>query len=527
MGIRDIFENDDDSHRLPIQAPGLRDTTGTTGTWCTAIQYQKYFAAPLELLTELNRQLPAQDLGEGLNQLALLSRLRSMLDATEAVLYADTFELFARGTALQSSADNRIQADDEPTPEELENQGLSPDDILANLSAGYYRVTPHDEEVSRSSFIAEAAIAMRDTENHVSSKLTTAEGLRYLCTETLNALSAGEITSQTAREIVKNAQDLEAEDVHRMEEVLLPFAKQATDSAVRQRARRLHEKMHPKPIDERHKDAKESRNLRWWIEKDGMAVAQLRGPAEDIISVVNTVEHHVVSNPDPEDSRTRGQLRYDTIRDALLDGWPEGGGSTLKTKVAVTIPAVEMLADPRKALADLEGYGPIPMGTALKLAADAPSMLRILTDPWSGAVIDVDRKKYSPPQALRDLLRFRDGQCQFPGCNRVPERSEVEHIDDWAKGGGTNRTNTKLCCKRHQMFKHALGWNYTYLPDGSVMWRTPHGQVCIEIPGSVTSVQNFDFNADRTPQRLDIELTDRVRRVLGYEFEEPPEVEAN
>src|SRR5699024_8928802 len=148
--------------------------------------------------------------------------------------------------ALQSSADNRIQADDEPTPEELENQGLSPDDILANLSAGYYRVTPHDEEVSRSSFIAEAAIAMRDTENHVSSKLTTAEGLRYLCTETLNSLSAGETTSQTAREIVKNAQDLEVEDVHRMEEVLLPFAKQATDSAVRQRARRLHEKMHPK-----------------------------------------------------------------------------------------------------------------------------------------------------------------------------------------------------------------------------------------------------------------------------------------
>ncbi len=527
MGIRDIFENDDDSHRLPIEAPGLRDTVQTTGTWGAAIQRQKYFTGPLEVLTELNKQMPAQDLAVGLDQLAMLSRLRSMLDASEAVLMADTYELFARGVALQSNGDNRIQAEDEPTPEQLTEMGVSADDILANLSAGYYRVTPHDQEIARSSFVAEASIAMRDTDNHISNKLTMAEGLRHLCLETLNALSAGEITTQTAREIIKNAQDLETEDVHRMEELLLPFAKHASDSAVRQRARRLHEKMHPKPIDERHKDAKETRDLRWWMEKDGMAVAQLRGPAEDIISVVNTVEHHVVSNVDPEDPRTRGQLRYDTLRDALLDGWPEGGGSTLKTKVAVTIPAVEMLADPRKALADLEGYGPIPIGTALKLAADAPSMLRLLTDPWSGAVIDVDRKKYRPPQALRDLLRFRDTQCQFPGCNRLPERSEVEHIDDWAKGGGTNRTNTKLCCKRHQMFKHALGWNYTYLPDGSVMWRTPHGQTCIEIPGSVTSVQNFDFNADRIPQRLDIELTDRVRKVLGYEFEEPPEVDAN
>lgn len=112
-----------------------------TGTWGAAIQRQKYFTGPLEVLTELNKQMPAQDLAVGLDQLAMLSRLRSMLDASEAVLMADTYELFARGVALQSNGDNRIQAEDEPTPEQLAEMGVSADDILANLSAGYYRVT--------------------------------------------------------------------------------------------------------------------------------------------------------------------------------------------------------------------------------------------------------------------------------------------------------------------------------------------------------------------------------------------------
>ena len=45
--------------------------------------------------------------------------------------------------------------------------------------------------------------------------------------------------------------------------------------------------------------------------------------------------------------------------------------------------------------------------------------------------------------------------------------------------------------------------------------------ICVELPGSVTSVQNFDFEKEQTPMLPTIELNDRVRRVLGWL--EPPE----
>ena len=359
-------------------------------------------------------------------------------------------------------------------------------------------------------------MALRASEANVRDRLFIAEGLRHLCPETLEELSRGEITTRTAQEIVKQSQDLEPEDVRHMQQTLLPIARTASDAAVAHRARKIHERLHPRPIEERHKKSAEDRKVTYWNEPNGMSVIQLYMPAENTLSIINTVNWHASQHDDPEDERTEQQRRLDIICDALIDGWPAGGGTPLKARVAVTIPALEMLADPQRALADLEGYGPIPIGTALRIAKDAPSFMKVLTDPWSGAVIDVGREKYRPSKALRDLLRSRDICCRFPGCNRPAETSEIDHIDAWANGGHTSRTNTHLLCKRHQMFKHALGWQATYLADGSVNWRSPHGVVCIELPGSVTNVQNFDFEKEQTPMLPTVQLNDRVRKVLGW-----------
>lgn len=507
MSKREVFHSGDGSHRLHISPPGTRLDPGSEGTWAAHLEQETIFAGIVGTAHDLLDNGRALDPATGLKQLEAIARLRSMLDAAESVLLADSFELTTRRAAEQG------------TQEQL------PTDPLQAKSAAHYAVTPHDEPLVRSSFVAEAAGALRQSETVVQRKLFTAEGLRNLCPETLRELSTGRITTKSATEIVRQSQDLEPDDVKQMQEVLLPIAKVGSDTAVSQRARKMRERLHPEPAEERHEHKCTARSITWWPETDGMATLQAYLPAEDVLAIVNTINWHATQLSDPEDNRTSVQCRADIFRDALLDGWPGGTGTPLKARVALTIPALEMLTNPKRALADLEGYGPVPLGTALRLAKDAPSIVKLLTDPWTGAVIDVGREKYRPSKALKDLLRWRDQHCRFPGCRRLPETSEVDHVDDWAKGGHTSRSNAQLLCKRHQMFKHALGWQATYMADGSVNWRSPHGVLQIELPGSVTSVQNFDFAKDQTPMLPAVELTERVRKVLGWY--DPPESKAS
>ncbi len=524
-------DSDDDEplnpNLLPGPTPGQRNTAGNDGDWGSALTQDLYFSRLKDTVEELAGITPSLDPATGLTRLALISRLRSMIDASESVLMADSFEYLCRAEAAVRSDNARIDEPGALTKKEALAQGISETDWLTNVSAFFYRINTDDANTARTSFVSEAALATRETTSHTFSRLAEAETLRHLLPNTLDALASGVITSKAASNIVKYTRGLDEQDMARMEHQLLPAAKaHITDTAIAQRARRLREKLHPTSLEERHRKSAKDRKVSYWAEKNGMAAILMRGPAPDLIAVMNTLNHHLkdlstLEKEQPPDARrTADQLRFDSLRDALIDGWPAGGGSTLHTKVAVTIPAVELLADKKKGLAELEGYGPIPMGVALKLAADAPSMLRVLTDPWTGAVIDVERSKYRPPQAMRDLLRYRDQCCQFPGCNRSPEHSEADHIDDWAKGGSTNRTNMKLLCKQHQMFKHALGWNYRYTPDGAATWYSPMGQTCVEVPGSVMSIQNFDCVASKTPERPRMEITRHLQWLLGIDDED-------
>ncbi|UXN32107.1 HNH endonuclease signature motif containing protein [Glutamicibacter sp. M10] len=508
MSKREVFHSTDDPRRLHISPPGTRTTPGDFGRWAAHLDQDNLFTQIAATARQLYEQPPVSSAAQGLDALKTMSRLRSMLDAAEAAVLADSFEHAVKSASAQGTQEPLIDSSPDPFQEQ---------------ATAYYSVNPSDEAIVRSSFVAEASIAIRASEANIRDRLFIAEGLRHLCPETLEELSCGEITTRTAQEIVKQSQDLEPADVRYMQQTLLPIARTAADSAVAHRARKIHERLHPQPIEERHKKGVQDRKVIYWHEPNGMSTLQLHVPAEKALSIINTVNWHASQHDDPDDERTEQQRRLDIICDALIDGWPAAPGTPLKARVAVTIPALEMLANPKRALADLEGYGPIPIGTALRIAQDAPSFMKVLTDPWSGAVIDVGREKYRPSKALRDLLRNRDICCRFPGCNRPAETSEIDHIEAWAAGGHTSRTNTHLLCKRHQMFKHALGWQATYLADGSVNWRSPHGVICIELPGSVTNVQNFDFEKDQTPMLPPMQLTDRVRRVLGWI--DPPDQE--
>ncbi|MPV38456.1 DUF222 domain-containing protein, partial [Georgenia subflava] len=81
---------------------------------------------------------------------------------------------------------------------------------------------------------------------------------------------------------------------------------------------------------------------------------------------------------------------------------------------------------PLSEVAELVGYGPVTADVARAIAAGG-TWRRIVTDPLSGAVLDVGRRRYRPPADLAVYVRERDKTCIRPGCSTPATRCQLDH----------------------------------------------------------------------------------------------------
>jgi Domain of unknown function (DUF222) len=123
--------------------------------------------------------------------------------------------------------------------------------------------------------------------------------------------------------------------------------------------------------------------------------------------------------------------------------------------------------------AELTGYGPITAQTARELAGDA-TWRRILTDPTTGAVLDVGTTTYRPPQQLAERVMARDKTCRAPGCRMPADRCELDHTRAFPDGP-TAEHNLGAACKHDHRMKHHAGWHLDQLPDATFIWTSPTG----------------------------------------------------
>jgi hypothetical protein len=150
--------------------------------------------------------------------------------------------------------------------------------------------------------------------------------------------------------------------------------------------------------------------------------------------------------------------------------------------VILTVPALSLLGHDAGA-AELHGFGPIDIDTARRLAARAPSFVRILTHPDTGETLSVGRTRYRPPPDLRLALLLDDETCRFPNCNRRAESCELDHTTDRAHGGETERANLHHLCPKHHHLKHdSTGWSVVARPGRTLDWRSPTGRHYITAP---------------------------------------------
>ena len=66
-----------------------------------------------------------------------------------------------------------------------------------------------------------------------------------------------------------------------------------------------------------------------------------------------------------------------------------------------------------------------------------------------------------------------DLTCTFPGCPRLAQHCQNDHLTPWPTGPSAPH-NTSSECTHHHQAKHDY-FTVTRLPDGTLRWTTPTG----------------------------------------------------
>src|SRR3954451_2695 len=310
-------------------------------------------------------------------------------------------------------------------------------------------------------------------------KLAQARTLVRELPKTLSAVSTGAISGEHARVVAEALWRLPDDPAlpPALEEAVLPpllDGRCVTVPQFRQRVRRACMALDPVTAEERHQRALADRTVGYVPGEDGMTTLPvvLGAPEAQLIYTRLTAAATLLPAEDP---RTMDQKRADLLVDAVLSGLPADGlpviqGRRPSINVVVSADTLLNLDDQP---AQLTGYGPITAETARRLAAEqSGTWRRLLTDPDTGALLDISTDRYKPAQRLRDYVAARDDVCAFPTCNQPGYRCEYEHTTPYSKGGSTCRCNGALACRRHNQCKLDTGWNYARNSDGSFTWTT-------------------------------------------------------
>ncbi|TPW77014.1 DUF222 domain-containing protein [Schumannella sp. 10F1B-5-1] len=360
-------------------------------------------------------------------------------------------------------------------------------------------VRAHD--MALRSIAAELAALLGVADRTVQARIGEAREIVEGYPSALEAWEAGRITRGHLRVIVDAGRVLPVDRRPAFESEAIERCRLDTPGRVRSALEILAEQIAQRPFTERHADAAAGRGVRLIPGRDGMCEIVATVPTvigDGILDrltqqaqvIVDARAHDDATEPraaapaDDPDRRSLDQVRADVFSDLLLAGSPaldptahgDGPGAlgAIRAQVQVVVSALTLTGHDHQP-ADLIGRSPIDADTARTLAADAPSLTRLLTDPVRGTVIAVDR--YRPTGDQRRHLRARDQHCRWPGCHRPAIRCEIDHTIDAAKGGPTALGNLAHLCQRHHSTKQFTPWRVRQRPGGILEWTSPTGRM--------------------------------------------------
>lgn len=360
------------------------------------------------------------------------------------------------------------------------------DRMIATLTAAKLRLIDfaHETQVGAMShalaereFRAELATALRISERAADLLIDEAHVLGRYLPATQQALADGRLTPRQARVIVDELARVDESERPDLERRALEAADQSA-AAFARTIRRMRETRDADRAAERHRTARDDRHVSREPGSDGMEWIMACLPAAEVLAIDSRLDDLARGLLRHGDDRTLPQLRADAFADVLLDrdsrAFRRFGDA--RPTVVVTVP-IGVLTGATEAGAELVGHGPIDAQTARELAAEAPVLRRMFTDPRDDTILALGRTKYRVSDELRLFLTVRDQRCRFPNCSRRVQASDVDHSHAWEHGGRTDPDNLAHLCRGHHRLKHDSRWRLEAThPDGTVDWVSPSGR---------------------------------------------------
>jgi hypothetical protein len=372
-----------------------------------------------------------------------------------------------------------------------------------------------EREMPVRSVALEIGVATKTHDLTVQKELGDAFTLTEKFSATVDALEDGRITLRHVQAVLDTGIVIDDDDTREgWEQVVLSRAERDSPGRVRAFARELAESVQPEGMTARHARAAQTRGVSVRDLADGMAELSVILPATAAYGIrdrlrrqaaviraestktvdapgasVAPVAGDLPSAPSVHDQRTLAQIGADLCADLLLTAAPTidpttdetcpGGLGAIRAQVQITVPVLTLLGHTDVGAA-VAGRSPIDPETARHLAAHAPGWDRVLCDPVTGTVREVDR--YSPTVTQRRYLAARDQHCRAPGCRAPLTRCQLDHNHEARHGGATKLTNICHLCVRHHTLKTETAWTVSQDSDGTLRFESPLGQRTIETP---------------------------------------------
>ncbi|WP_019818797.1 HNH endonuclease [Saccharomonospora saliphila] len=342
---------------------------------------------------------------------------------------------------------------------------------LARLEAAQLRdiAEYHRRRGGAPDVAAELALALALSENQARRKLDLALTLTDRLPHTLAAMEAGQLGADKAAKVAEPTACLSDEHAREVDAALAGRLAGREPGWIRRAVTRLVARVDPGGASERARRRRAERRVELVHGHDGMATLFADLPAEVATAAYTRIDRRARALRGRGEQRTTDQLRADVLADLLLGttaatdvtggaAWP--AAARAEVFVYVDLPTLAGIAERP---GELAGHGPVPARVAREIAFGPRSTWRrIVTDPLTGAPVDVGRRRYRPPAVTDEYVRVRDRHCRFPGCHRPSQFGDLDHVTEWGRGrrGRTDTENLIGLCRRHHRLKDAPGWTF-------------------------------------------------------------------
>jgi hypothetical protein len=112
---------------------------------------------------------------------------------------------------------------------------------------------------------------------------------------------------------------------------------------------------------------------------------------------------------------------------------------------------------------------------------------------------------------MRDHARLVHPACVFTGCTTPSTHADIDHNDDFARGGDTVDENLTPECPPHHRTKHHVGWIVEQNEDDTLTLTSPAGITYTREPaGRMSRAPKVLFDAVATNTNSD-ETTEEAR----------------